>query len=68
VIWGGGEDGKLTKRLVYNCATRAGKRDGDGMVRGRGRPIPSLGSTRVTVWSSRRWRPSRMVDGECWHR
>jgi hypothetical protein len=49
VIWGGGEDGKLTRRLVYGGATRAGKRDGDGAVRGRGWPIPGLGSTRATV-------------------
>jgi hypothetical protein len=68
VIWGGGEDRKLTRRLVYGGATRAGKRDNDGVVRGRGQPIPCLGSTRATVWSSRRWRPGRTVDGECWHR
>jgi hypothetical protein len=36
VIWDGGEDGKLTRRLIYDDATRAGKRDGDSAVQGRG--------------------------------
>jgi hypothetical protein len=68
VIWGGGEDGKLTRRLVYGGVTQAGKRDGDDAVRGRWRPISGPGSTRVMVWSSRRWRLGRTVGGEWWHR
>jgi hypothetical protein len=50
VIWGGGEDGKLTRRLVYGGVTRAGKRDGDGAVRGRG--------GRFWVWGA----PGRQCD------
>jgi hypothetical protein len=63
VSWGGGEDGKLTRRLVYDGVTRAGKRDGDNAVRGRGWPIPGPGNTRAAVWSSRRWRAG--TDGGC---
>jgi hypothetical protein len=67
VIWGGVEDEKLTRRSVHGGATRAGKHDGDDVVRGQGRPIPGLGSTRAMVWSSRRWCQGRTVDGEGWH-
>jgi hypothetical protein len=49
VIWGSGEDGMLTKRLVYGGTTRAGKHDSDNVVQGRGRPIPGPGSTRAMV-------------------
>jgi hypothetical protein len=65
VSWGGGEDGKLTRRLVYDSMTQAGKRDGDDAVRGRGWSIPGSGNTRAAVWPSRRWRPGRTVDVEC---
>jgi hypothetical protein len=68
VIWGSMEDEKLTRRLVYDDTTWVGKRADDGTVRGQGRPIPGPGSTRATVWSSRRWRPGQTVDGECCHR
>jgi hypothetical protein len=59
VIWGGGEDGKLTRRSVHDDATQVGKHDGDDAVRGRGRPVLGLGSTRATMWSLRRWKPGR---------
>jgi hypothetical protein len=35
-IWGGGEDWKLTKRLVHGGMTRTGKHDGDDSVRVQG--------------------------------
>jgi hypothetical protein len=59
------EDGKLTRRSVHSGATRAGKHDGNGVVRGRGRPVPGLGSIRATLGSSRRWRLGRRSLQTC---
>jgi hypothetical protein len=64
-IWGSGEGGKLTGRLVHGGATWAEKHDGDGAVRGQGRPVLGLGSIRTTLGSSRRWRPGRRSPEMC---
>jgi hypothetical protein len=53
-IWGGEEDGKLSRRSLHGGVTQVGKHDSDGMVRGQGWPVLGLGSTRAILGSSRR--------------
>jgi hypothetical protein len=63
VIWGGEEDGKLTRRSVHGGKTQAGKHDDDSTVRGRGWPVLGLGSTNAMLGSSGRCRADRRRAG-----
>jgi hypothetical protein len=44
VIWGGWEDGKITRRSVHGGRTRAGKHADDGAVWGQGGPFRVWGA------------------------